>query len=320
MATETKRKAKMAEPIPVFQPGSIKAAVTFRKRMGELRRVRKPPKTPPSRAPEIAYFKRLQEVLASLRALLSELVIPAIPAIVADTPRELRIGVKQDAGEVLVDAMRGVRVAFAARAPLAEIAGTAASLAATKNLKEHQRVVGTVLGIRPELGEPWLADMISTFTRDNAQLIGKVSDDFLERAERRIGSMSREGARAEEIAKTLERDFIRKEGVEARVAKKRAKLIARDQIASLQGDISRVRQQSVGVERYVWRTSQDERVRGSHREREGEVFEWGAPIGPQLKAKGLKVDTIDGPPGKPINCRCYAEPVLSDLVEDAPEI
>ena len=130
----------------------------------------------------------------------------------------------------------------------------------------------------------------------------------------------REGLRAEEIAKEIERDFISSQGTELKKARKRAKLIARDQVASLQGDISRVRQTQLGVSRYVWRTAKDERVRSTHRNRENEIFVWGEPIGPQLRKKGLLVDTIDGPPGRPINCRCYAEPVLEDVVPDLPEI
>lgn len=56
-----------------------------------------------------------------------------------------------------------------------------------------------------------------------------------------------------------------------------------------------IRQQSVGVTHYVWRTCQDNAVRDSHRDREGRVFSW------QERPMG-------GHPGEDYNCRCEAEP------------
>lgn len=79
----------------------------------------------------------------------------------------------------------------------------------------------------------------------------------------------------------------------------RAKLIARDQIATVNSQISKQRQIEAGVNSYRWSTSQDERVRPEHREREGRIFEWDAP-------------PPDGHPGEPINCRCVAIPVFDD--------
>jgi len=310
----------MADVIPIFMPGALKPAIKFREQQGQLKRMRKPPRRAPSRRPEASYLRMLLALLARQRALIVSKVLPRLEEIVASTPFEIRAPDRFDAAEVIEEVMTGYKIAFAAEAPLDTIATQAGSAAAAQNATEQKRIVQTVLGIRPELNEPWLADVMAQFTRTNAQLVGKVTEDFSDRLERRIGDRVREGFRAEQIAKEVERDFVRTQGVEATVAKKRAKLIARDQIASLQGDITRVRQQSLGVQRYIWRTAQDERVRDSHRDREGEVFVWGEPIQPQLAEKGLEIDTVDGPPGKPINCRCYAEPVISDLVEGAPDI
>ena len=48
-----------------------------------------------------------------------------------------------------------------------------------------------------------------------------------------------------------------------------------------------------------WRTVGDSRVRTAHRAREGQIFAWDKP-------------PSDGHPGQPINCRCYAEPIIPD--------
>lgn len=95
------------------------------------------------------------------------------------------------------------------------------------------------------------------------------------------------------------------------VSKRRAKLIARDQTSKLTGTLNQVRQQSIGIEEYVWRTSQDERVVGdpaglypkgsrAHRDhfhRNGKRFRWDDP-------------PDDGHPGQAIQCRCHAQPVI----------
>ena len=52
---------------------------------------------------------------------------------------------------------------------------------------------------------------------------------------------------------------------------------------------------------YIWRTKKDDKVRGKHAEREGEIFNWHVP--PE-----------GGHPGENYNCRCRAEPYSHDLM------
>ena len=83
------------------------------------------------------------------------------------------------------------------------------------------------------------------------------------------------------------------------IAQRRAALIARDQLGTLNGELSQRRQVAAGVSRYRWQTARDERVRPSHRDLQGQVFSWDAP--PDI-----------GHPGAPINCRCIAIPIIDD--------
>jgi SPP1 gp7 family putative phage head morphogenesis protein len=85
------------------------------------------------------------------------------------------------------------------------------------------------------------------------------------------------------------------------VSESRAELIARDQVLKLNGKLTESRQTGAGIDRYTWSTSQDERVRDSHRDKEGEVFSWDDP--PE--------DT--GHPGQDYQCRCVAIPYFEEV-------
>ncbi len=67
-------------------------------------------------------------------------------------------------------------------------------------------------------------------------------------------------------------------------------------LRAFSGLINQLRQQDLGIERYIWRSQDDARVRASHAEYDDHVFRWDEP--PE-----------GGHPGQAHNCRCYAEPV-----------
>jgi len=85
------------------------------------------------------------------------------------------------------------------------------------------------------------------------------------------------------------------------VSDSRAKLIARDQVSKLNGQLTMERQTDLGVESYIWRTVGDERVREEHDILDGETFSWDSPPEP-------------GHPGEDYQCRCWAEPILPEFV------
>lgn len=69
------------------------------------------------------------------------------------------------------------------------------------------------------------------------------------------------------------------------------------------GLINQLRQQDLGIERYIWRSQDDAKVRESHAEYDDQVFRWDEP-------------PAGGHPGQAHNCRCYAEPVSPDVPND----
>lgn len=83
------------------------------------------------------------------------------------------------------------------------------------------------------------------------------------------------------------------------ITKRRARIIARDQTHKMNAILTRIRNQQLGIEAYIWDTMRDDRVRRAHRERQGKKFRWDKP-------------PVDGHPGYPINCRCTASAILID--------
>ena len=145
------------------------------------------------------------------------------------------------------------------------------------------------IGIDKFRESPQMTVQLAGFTRVNVRLINSIPSDQFNRVESILMDAARQGRRHESVAKDIEREF--------EISENRAKLIARDQIGKIASDLSRARMMANGVNKGVWRTSRDERVRDSHEAREGKTFDLD---------KGIEGEH----PGGPINCRCYTEPHL----------
>jgi SPP1 gp7 family putative phage head morphogenesis protein len=131
--------------------------------------------------------------------------------------------------------------------------------------------------------DSFLTQELETFSYWNTDLIKNVPEVYKQQVQNATMAGLQQGQTTSQIAKS-----IMKEGS---VTKRRAELIARDQVSKLNGQLTQLRQAEAGVEKYIWRTSQDERVRSSHAAREGKEFSWSEiPDG--------------GHPGEAINCRC----------------
>lgn len=151
------------------------------------------------------------------------------------------------------------------------------------------------LGVDVFMSEKGLEQAVEPFITENVALIRSVPNKYFDEIESLTARAVREGQRWEDLAVELEDRFG--------VAKNRAKLIARDQVGKLYGQIQEIRQKQLGVDKYIWRTVRDNRVRPDHYGRENTLYSWAKP-------------PFDGHPGYAINCRCYPEPDFSDLLGD----
>lgn len=126
----------------------------------------------------------------------------------------------------------------------------------------------------------------------NATLIRGMSDDLLKRVAQETTTALINGESVAQLQQRLKHQL--------EVSDSRARLIARDQTSKLTSDLNRIRHEQAGIEKYTWRTSQDERVRPRHAKLEGNVYRYGEPTGAE---EGL-------PPGQPIQCRCVAQAIV----------
>ena len=140
---------------------------------------------------------------------------------------------------------------------------------------------------------PAIAD---AFVQANVSLITNLPARIAGEVENAVTNAVQTGMLHGDLADTLESKF--------QFGEDRSKLIARDQVGKLYGQINASRQQDLGVSQFVWNTVGDERVRDEHEERDGETYDYDDPPDGEL-------------PGEPILCRCWAEPVFDGIVDEA---
>lgn len=107
-----------------------------------------------------------------------------------------------------------------------------------------------------------------------------------------------EGVIFDGIARRRNQKYITKQlSLVMGISQRHARIIARDQTHKLNSLLTQLRNEQLGIEAYLWKTMMDDRVRRTHRAREGKLFKWDKP--PE-----------DGHAGYAINCRCHAMAVL----------
>lgn len=248
---------------------------------------------------EVQYFKIIKTLIEPYFADIRERLIPSLPEIVESFKQSRRVDdikLDQTYGEIITRRIRDVKIGIALQIPeslLRVRTEDQANASSRFQRRQFDRQIKTVLGINPIISEPFLEPMVQSFVERNAALIKDIPDQSIARVETKL----RTGIEAGESLKTLTATVQN----ELRVAKNRAKLIARDQTNKFLGNLNELRQTSLGVEEYTWSTSKDERVRPTHQAKEGKTFKWSDPPD----------DT--GHPGHDINCRCTALPNLESF-------
>ena len=270
----------------------------LRKRRGRLLRPVKP-----SRKVELWYKTQLLAIVAQLRRVAREELLPELKRLEPLYARTTDGLVRDEQVP-----RRSLETTFSRMAQrfggIGQTAQRLSDLAVERNAEAvDERLKAAIkaslsIDISPVLNQSGpILDAMKAATKANIELITSIPEQYFEKLGDAVGKNMERGMRFEDLAKEIERI--------GDVTESRAKLIARDQTSKLNGAMTQIRQMSLGIERYVWQTSGDERVRDAHADLDGREFRWSDP-------------PAEGHPGEAVNCRCVAIPVFDlDDPDDA---
>ena len=250
-------------------------------------------------AAERLYKKQLSEINKIFYDKVKENIIPQLPNLVAQA-RSLRPDSRLDASWVdqLKELIDSTYFDFISIFNLNKISKITIEQAEKISLMNKEQLVKTIqssLSVNPIIQETYLETQLKIFQNRNTDLITKLGIDQKERVRQILYSNLSQGNGIEKI----QQELINSEGI----GDNKARSIARDQTNKFNGQLSQLRQEELGITSYVRITAQDEKVRHTHKVLDGQVFTWEKP--PKV-----------GHPGSEINCRCIAQPIITDAMFD----
>lgn len=289
--------------MPSFAAEQVRQQIALRRQVEVVRPRRRIPRLLEPAGIRRDYERALRRMVDRLRAFVQP-DIDAMRPILERARSERRDGPGDDALE-LIESLRRRLANVISLEDAKRLGQQVAQRTAAFHSQVFQRQVRAGLGVDVLIPDSGITNVTEAFAAENAALIRDIPAELAAKIAKASTRAVAEGKLHGEFAKEIEGAF----GFE----KKRAKRIARDQVGKLYGQINATRQRNMGIGRFVWRTVNDRRVRGtpggafpnakpSHYALEGKTFSY--PDG----APGV------GLPGEPINCRCWAEGVMEDLL------
>lgn len=286
------------------------------------KRLRRPRRQRIPRGVERDYRSEIFDVLERARELVNKLLIPRLAELesralitvdaddllIAPYPHRAIVDISglsdradvERWAEALARIVQNIREQFAPAERVLEVsAQVAVNRTSAFNKQQITNQLKGVLGVDIFLAEPELADELAAAVAENVAKIESIPAQYFDDIEAIVLRGFRAGRRAEVLGEEISDRFG--------VSRKRGAFIARDQIETLNGNLTRNRQINLGIPGYIWRTALDERVRPSHADLEGEPFGWDDP--PVTNSSGDR-----NHPGQDFNCRCVAEPDFSTLL------
>lgn len=218
-------------------------------------------------------------------------------------------GLKDLIGKV-VDVFANIGMVFAERIhyfKLQERIEYLANSTKKRTAKEWKKECRATLGI-DIMEDYYTGDFYKTETEKwvekNVNLITSIPKDSLGKMQEIVLQGYQEGLPTKTVIENIQESYS--------VSKSKARFLARDQLAKLNGDITRHQHLDAGVTKYRWSTSHDSRVRDSHRDLEGQVFSLDDP--PIVdKKRGRRCHPMED-----YNCRCVAIPIFEIDTLDLP--
>lgn len=239
---------------------------------------------------ERSYLAALRRILSELHKAVRTDVLPVAERELAQQRAASRV--TADIDSEMFDRIKhlGQALGVLANSTVERILGLEARRHTETFMRQAKSTLGIDLTAVVRLED--LEDYLATAATRNAGLIRGLTEATIQRVQTTVTNAVLNGKTASELRKELTADF--------QFSDRRAKVIARDQIAKTNSDLNRIRHTQAGITEYVWRTSRDERVRPLHQRLDNRVYKYGERTGAE---QGL-------PPGQPILCRCIAQAIV----------
>lgn len=179
--------------------------------------------------------------------------------------------------------------------------------------KEFQRILEQGIHVSMPTTAEWWNDMKNSWMEDNYTLITSNAKNYVSKintlAEQAIVNGLSPGKLKDELKKATES-----------LSDKHCKLLARDQMGKLSGQINQAQMQEFGLDLYVWSTAFDDRVRDSHAIMEGLLCRWDdASVCSYDNGKTWQKRPSGAVllhPGQDIQCRCVGLAFYPELVAE----
>lgn len=155
--------------------------------------------------------------------------------------------------------------------------------------------------LQREMSGP-LGIAVRQIVNQNAVLIKSLPEALARQTAHYIAEQQQAGIRSDEIAEVLRRKL-------PELANNKVRLIARTEVAKADTAVTRARAERLGLEWYGWTTSDDQRVRKSHKQLDGVLVPWDDPPSPE-RLVGEKSSLGHYNAGNAPNCRCLALPLV----------
>lgn len=278
----------------VSQIRALRTASSKRK----IRKRKKLPKMVHPKPIERDYSRKLTRYLNILEEIVKLVLVSRLPELARERDADLPAGGRIDSWAEDAERLLGTMNMGFGAVPF-DVPGTARDVADKTNVWndiQWRRMMKAAVGVDMFQREPWLIPVTNSFVMENVVLITKMEQDLKDNIAGTVQRGFRGGARHEKIAEDVMGAVD--------VSKSRARLIARDQVSKLNGQLTQNRQTGLGISEYIWRGAADARERPTHIANNDKKFKWS------------EAPDNTGHPGNDIQCRCYAEPVMDELIDE----
>ena len=184
--------------------------------------------------------------------------------------------------------------------------------------KEFAKMLDKGIHVNLPTSASWWNDMKSSWAEDNYTLITSNAKNYVSK----INTLTEQAIVNGMSPKKLKEEIYKAtEGL----TQKHCKLIARDQMGKLNGQITQAQMEEIGLDMYIWSTAFDDRVRDSHAAMEGLLCRWDDASVCSYDGGKTWVDrpsaAVQLHPGQDIQCRCVGlayYPELTAEIEGKP--